>query len=273
MLIYKATKTLDEYIDPGICTTDKSEAHVLVVGGKSFDLNDFPVLTGVFKCGVGVDNVPFDEADAHGIKICLPSDDTKQAIFEETASYASYLCLHMLLRDVGKVEEWEKASRRALAKKRVLVLGVGQIGGRVAKKLAQFVQVLTYDPLYNHETELQGLLESSDVVSLHMPLTAKTQGFLDATKLSWLRDGTVLVNTARGPIVDEEALYREISAKRLRAAFDVFWQEPYSGRLAEFHPDWFYMTPHVASTSVEFLEGLSRDLRNFVEQLKESSHA
>lgn len=82
-----------------------------------------------------------------------------------------------------------------------------------------------------------------------------------------MKDGAAVVNTARGPIVDEDALYSELRGGRLRAAFDVFWQEPYNGKLAALHPEPFFMTPHVASTCEEFLEGLAEDFEEFLKRL------
>ena len=91
--------------------------------------------------------------------------------------------------------------------------------------------------------------------------------FLNTEKLGWMRDGAALVNTARGPVVDEKALLSEIDSGRLRAAFDVFWQEPYEGPLRAFHPDRFLMSPHVASTCEDFLKGLAGDLNVFIDRL------
>ena len=82
-----------------------------------------------------------------------------------------------------------------------------------------------------------------------------------------MKDGAVLINTARGATVDEDALFKEIEAFRLRAAFDVYWQEPYQGKLKQFHPDRIYMTPHVASTCSGFIEGCRNDLNILIEDL------
>ena len=142
------------------------------------------------------------------------------------------------------------------------MVGQGNIGRQVAGKLHSLTDVLTYDPLQNKKDELKGLISQADAITLHMPLIENTRGFIDAEKLSWMKDGSALINTARGPIVDELALYEEIKNKRIFAAFDVFWQEPYGGILAKFHPDHFYMTPHVASNCSNFLEGLAEDFRN-----------
>ena len=82
-----------------------------------------------------------------------------------------------------------------------------------------------------------------------------------------MKDDAVLINTARGKIVSEDALYDELAKGRIFAAFDVYWQEPYRGKLKAFHPDRFYMTPHVASTCSSFLKGCRQDLDNFIKEL------
>jgi len=82
-----------------------------------------------------------------------------------------------------------------------------------------------------------------------------------------MKDNSVIINTARALIVDENALYTEISNGRLKAAFDVFWEEPYQGMLKEFYPNDFYMTPHIASTSIGFLEGCRKGLDELIKEI------
>ena len=118
--------------------------------------------------------------------------------------------------------------------KKVLVLGQGNIGSHVTRKLKPSVKVLTFDAIDHSIDELPGLIKQADVISLHIPLMNSTKGFIDAEKLGWMKDGAALVNTARGPVVDEDALFEEIQSGRLRAAFDVFWEEPYEGNLSIF---------------------------------------
>ena len=108
------------------------------------------------------------------------------------------------------------------------------------------------------------LIKQADVITLHVPLIDSTKGFIDAEKLGWMKDGAALVNTARGPIVEEYALFEEIKSGRLRAAFDVFWEEPYNGKLKQFHPINFLMSPHVSSNCENFLTGLAQDLTNYL---------
>jgi len=261
MKIWKNTKTLDGLVPELINTVDAADAEVAVIGGTPIDLSIMAKLKTIFKCGVGTDNVPFEEAKARGIEVVLPSEKTKAYIFEETANFAVHLVLRMLYSDLGSVESWQKKQRPFLSKKNVLVIGQGNIGKIVNAKLHSLTKTLTYDSLQNEEDELKGLIRQADAITLHLPLIEKTRGFIDAEKLSWMKDGAILINTARGPIVDELALYEEIKNKRIIAAFDVFWQEPYSGILAEFHPEYFYMTPHVASNCSDFLHSLAEDFR------------
>jgi phosphoglycerate dehydrogenase-like enzyme len=270
MKFWKNTHTLDKYLPELLKTVDPAEAEIAVIGGKKFDLTSMPNLKAIFKCGVGTDNVPFEEAAARSIDVWMPSDETKRYIFEETANFAVYLIFRMLFNEIGEVEGWKKQSRGFLGKKKVLVLGQGNIGSHVTRKLKPLVEVLTFDVVDNSIDELPGLMKQADVISLHVPLIESTKGFLDAEKLGWMKDGAALVNTARGPVVDEDALFEEIQSGRLRAAFDVFWTEPYEGKLKQFHPDSFLMSPHVSSNCENFLTGLAEDLRNYLRSKEKS---
>lgn len=270
MKFWKNTTTLDKYLPELLKTVDHSEAEIAVIGGKQIDLASMPKLKAIFKCGVGTDNIPFEEAAARGIEVWMPSEETKRYIFEETANFAVYLVFRMLFNEIGEVEGWRKQSRVFLGNKKVLVLGQGNIGSHVTRKLNPFVEVLTFDVVENSIDELPGLMKQADVISLHIPLMNSTKAFIDAEKLGWMKDGAALVNTARGPVVEEDALFEEIQAGRLRAAFDVFWTEPYEGKLKQFHPNSFLMSPHVSSNCENFLTGLAEDLRNYLMSMAKS---
>ena len=82
-----------------------------------------------------------------------------------------------------------------------------------------------------------------------------------------MKNNSILVNTARGSIVDEMALYNELKNQRIKAAFDVFWKEPYNGMLKQFSSKNFYMTPHIASTCKEFIRSCRKDLDRLINQL------
>ena len=264
MNFWKNTSTLDKLLPELLETVDAAEAEVAVIGSKPIQLTSMPKLKAIFKCGVGTDNIPFEEAAARDVEIWMPSDDTKRYIFEETANFAVYLVFQMLFSEIGDVDGWKKQSRGFLGNKKVLVLGQGNIGSYVTRKLKPSVEVLTFDAAENSMDDLPGLIKQADVITLHVPLMDSTKGFIDAEKLRWMKDGAALVNTARGPVVDEDALFEEIQSCRLRAAFDVFWEEPYEGKLKQFHPESFLMSPHVSSNCENFLTGLAEDLRNYL---------
>jgi phosphoglycerate dehydrogenase-like enzyme len=268
MIIFKATNTLDGYLPPLEYTTDKTAAEIILVGGKKFDFGDFPALKGVFKTGVGTDNLPFGPAKERGVEIRLPSEATCDTIYEETAAFACHLILSGLYSDVGDWVTWKKKDRRMLAKQELLVMGAGRIGARVASKMRPLMKVKTFDAATDDESVLPSLVREADAVSLHIPLNESTRHFMNTERLSWMKAGALLVNTARGPVVDEDALAGELASGRLRAAFDVFWEEPYRGKLSEFPRDRFLVTPHVASTCREFLEGCARDFLAFIEELE-----
>ncbi len=268
MKIWSNTKTLDGLVDDLVFTASKTEADIALIGGKTIALDDFPKLKGIFKCGVGRDNVPETEAAARGIHCGFPSPATADIIFEETACFACHLILKCLYAETGDFKSWEKLERPALSESRILILGTGNIGGRVARKMQAFANVLTFDVLTNQPDELEPLIRQADGISLHMPLNDNTRGWFNAEKLAWMKDGAALVNTARAAIVPENALYEELVAGRIRAAFDVFWQEPYQGKLLELPQERFITSPHVASTCREFVTETAKDFRGFMERLK-----
>jgi phosphoglycerate dehydrogenase-like enzyme len=107
--------------------------------------------------------------------------------------------------------------------------------------------------------ELDDLLRESDVVTLHVPLTDETHGLLDARRLALLRDGACLVNTARGAIVDEDALVAELASGRLRAGLDVFVHEPHVPQALLDLPN-VVLSPHVGSATRATREAATAEL-------------
>ena len=267
MKIWKNTATLDGYDEDLHFTDLKKETDIALMGSKPINLDEFPNLQGIFRVGVGKDNVPMKEAKKRGILVQFPSKQTIDIIFEETANFTCSLIMKMMYSEVGSIDPWIKNDRTQLSTKTLLVIGMGNIGKRVAKKMNIFMQVITFDIIDNKLSELEEMINVADCITLHIPKSDENSSFFDKDKLSWIKDEAVLINTSRGPIVDENALYKEIKSGRIKAAFDVYWQEPYVGKLKEFHPDRFYMTPHVASTCSGFLKGCREDLINLISSL------
>jgi phosphoglycerate dehydrogenase-like enzyme len=267
MLLWKNTKTLDGLIDDISQTQSKEKAEIALMGSKSINLNEFPKLRGIFRVGVSSTNVPVAEAKKRNISVAFPSEKTKNYIFEETANFTCGLIFKSHYKNLGSLDPWVKNNRAALSEKKLLIIGEGRIGGMVKEKMHAFMEVLSFDPYKYPERKLESLLPLADFVSIHIADTEDNIGFIDSKKMIIMKDNATIINTARGRIVDEGALCEKFKNERLYAAFDVYWDEPYQGKLKEFYPNRFSMTPHVASTCNEYLTGSEKDLRNFMKSL------
>ena len=153
-------------------------------------------------------------------------------------------------------QRWSFTTHSSLVGARVLIVGAGDIGRTIGRMLAGFDVELTYVARTARDgvrptTDLPQLLPDADVVILIVPVTPETIGMVDAAFLAAMPDGALLVNAARGRIVDTDALVAELSAGRLRAALDVTDPEP----LPQGHPLWtapgLLLTPHVGGTVPE----------------------
>ena len=129
------------------------------------------------------------------------------------------------------------------------------------------MNISTYD-IINKQSELKDKIEAADCISIHLPLTSDTKEMFNEEKLSWMKSGASLINTARADIVNEDSLYNELKKGRIKAFFDVFWNEPYHGKLSKISEEFFHKSPHVASNCKEFLEGTAMDFRKFLYSFK-----
>jgi phosphoglycerate dehydrogenase-like enzyme len=223
----------------------------------------------IARVGVGTDSIDLAAARGHGIAVCT----TPGANASSTADHAVALMLAALRR----VAEHDRAVRAGgwnrtgaavpweLNGATVGLVGYGAIGRLVRRRLSGFrVRVLVTDPQSPPNGDgvevvaLEQLLGASDVVSLHAPLTAATAGLLDAQRLALMRPGAVLVNTARGGLVDEAALVGALESGRLRAAaLDVFEVEPPERARLLALPN-VVLTPHVGGVSERSVREMTR---------------
>ena len=208
------------------------------------ELAGLPSLRVVANYGVGYDNIDLAAAARRGIVVT----NTPDVLTDATADLALALLLAAARRmreglDLARSGEWEGWQPTQLLgmglQGRVLgILGAGRIGVATARRAAAFGMEIVYwnrSASLDMETEAGGrrieelaeLLASADVVSVHLPLTADTRGLLGATRLSAMKPGSVLVNTARGAVVDQGALAAALRSGHLSAAgLDVFEAEP-----------------------------------------------
>jgi len=267
--IWKNTSLFDEHSHSFDFTEQKNKAKIILLGSQPINLSDFKSATAIFRAGIGTDNIPYEEAMIKDIRIVMPSKNTIKIIFEETANYTCNLIFKMAYKNLGSIDPWKRNTRSQLSKKKLLVIGMGNIGSLVAKKMKNFLNIISYDIQHNSEDELELLVRDADFISLHIPKSKKTDSFFDSEKLSWMKDGSVLINTARGGVVAEDDIYKELKKGRLKAAFDVFWEEPYHGKLKEFYPNNFYMSPHVSSACSDFIIACKTDLDLLLKSLND----
>lgn len=227
-------------------------------------LRELPRCRLIARYGVGVDNIDLDAATAAGIMVanaptyCVGevADHTVGLILSLTRGIA---WLDRQVRDGNWMAVRKDDPRVPRVGRLTLgIVGIGKIGRRVARRMAPFgCRILAYDPYLDDATirergaepvrALEVLLRESDVVSLHVPLTAETRGMLNATALGWMRPSAMLVNTSRGGVVDEPALIEALREERLYgAALDVLAAEPPapSHPLLAFDPRRVILTPH-----------------------------
>jgi glyoxylate reductase len=247
----------------------RADAEGLIVANEPVPLDLLPALRVVANFGVGYDRVDVAALAQRGVVVT----NTPGVLDDATADLTFALILAARRRVVEadrRVRDgrwsgfWaESELAEELTGSTLGIIGLGRIGSAVARRARGFELRVLYTRRRRAETELgdyrelDTLLTESDIVSVHAPLTPETHGLLDARRLALLRDGACLVNTARGEIVDEEALVAELVSGRIRAGLDVFAHEPrVPGELLDL-PN-VVLTPHIGSATRQAREAMTR---------------
>jgi glyoxylate reductase len=240
----------------------RDDVEALMVANEPADPAMFPALRLVANFGVGYDRLGVDELKRRGVAIT----NTPGVLDAATADLTWALILAARRRVVEgdrrvRAGEWRGSwadgfLAEELTGSTLGILGLGRIGGAVARRAEGFdLRVLS--TRRSGGTPLDELLAESDIVTIHAPLTPETRGLLDARRLSLLRDGACLVNTARGEIVDEDALVVELVSGRIRAGLDVFAHEPHVPEELVSLPN-VVLTPHLGSATRQTREAMTR---------------
>jgi len=233
------------------------DVEALVVVNEPVDLTLYPSLRLIANYSVGYDRIDVAAASSRGIAV----SNTPGVLDAATADLAMALMLAVrrgvvagdrLVREGG----WAGHNDgREVSGSTLGIVGAGRIGSAVARRAAGFdMRIL---PVRRSEGDLDAVLHASDIVTLHVPLTAETSGLISRERLARLKDGATLVNTARGGVVDEEALVAELMSGRISAGLDVFAHEPHVPHELFDLPN-VVLTPHIASDTVETRSAMSR---------------
>ncbi|MCU1386003.1 MAG: putative D-3-phosphoglycerate dehydrogenase [Acidobacteria bacterium] len=228
-----------------------------------------PELRIVSKYGVGLDMIDLDAARRHGVSVRWTPGVNRQAVAELAICFMIALCRSVVpLAQELAAGGWRHPGGRQISSSTIGILGCGHVGQQVARIGRAFgATVLAHDirdygDFYRDAgvtpVPLDALLAQSDIVTIHVPLDAATRGMIDARALARMKPGAFLINSARGGIVDEQALKEALVAERIGgAAFDVFAIEPPVDRelltLATF-----IGTPHIGGGTQEAVLAMGR---------------
>jgi D-3-phosphoglycerate dehydrogenase len=233
----------------------------------------------IVRYGIGVDTIDLAAATECGIVVANAPTHCMHEVADHAAALALSLARRVpwIDREV-RAGNWSTVQQnlwgvRRLSTLTLGVVGLGKIGGQFVRRMAPFgLRILGYDPyLSDQQIQARGatpatierLLRESDLVSLHVPLTPQTRHLIDASKLALMKPSAAIVNTSRGPVIDEAALIQALQEDRLfGAALDVLDQEPPAPNnpLLRMDPMRVILTPHFAASSAEIFPDLHNEV-------------
>lgn len=215
----------------------------------------------IIRAGIGLDNIDLEAAQEKGIQVANTPAATSISVAEHT-----FGLMLAAVRNHGKANlsmkehRWEKKvlSGTELYGKTLGIVGAGRIGQEVAKRAIAFgMTVIAYDvieiktDLDIKQVSFDELLAQSDIISLHLPLTDQTKHMVSNQEFEKMKDGTIIINAARGGTIDESALLQALQAEKVRAAaIDVFEKEPPDDFSLIDHPN-VIATPHIGAAAKE----------------------
>jgi D-3-phosphoglycerate dehydrogenase / 2-oxoglutarate reductase len=216
----------------------------------------------ISRVGVGLDGLDLNDLRSRSIRVAYTPEAPAPAVAE--------LTIGLMLAGLRRIPQadatmrqgqWQRFFGERLAESHVAVIGAGRIGGRVIQLLQSFnpQSVLVFDtdsarlktlPSWAKAASWEEIYAQADVISFHTPLNSRTRGMVGSAEIARMKRKPLLVNTARGGILDEADLLRALEEGRVRgAAIDVFEQEPYTGPLAQIPQ--CILTSHMGSMSVD----------------------
>ncbi|MEH7442651.1 phosphoglycerate dehydrogenase [Bacillus sp. JJ1122] len=244
-----------------------SDADALIVGVETITpgvLKYAAKLKVIAKHGAGVDNIDLKEAEKKGILVTNAPGANRHAVADMV--FGLFLSIARQIPSAYqevKEKKWPRVVGNEIFQKNLGVIGTGRIGKEVIRRAQGFnMKVRCYDLFQDEQIEQQGLgkyvpfqelLKESDFITIHTDLNQETKAMIGKEELSLMKESAFIVNTARGGIIDEQALYDTLKAGLIRgAAIDVFENEPLSDSPLLNLPN-FIATPHMAGYTEEAL--------------------
>ncbi len=242
----------------------KASAEIIQAGEK---------LQVIARAGVGLDNIDIDAATQKGIVVVNAPTGNTIAAAEHTVALMLALARHIpqanteLKSGIWQRNKWVGTELR---NKTLGIIGLGNVGSEVARRTQAFeMRLIAYDPFVSEDyarnlkvelVSLEQLLEESDFISLHLPLTPATKGLVDAKKLAKVKPTARIINCARGGLIDEAALVKAIEKGKVAgAAFDVFSKEPATDSILSKSGK-IIVTPHLGASTFEAQANIAQDI-------------
>ncbi|MFL5733698.1 MAG: phosphoglycerate dehydrogenase [Chloroflexia bacterium] len=265
-----------EDIDGVICGDDRFTERVLASA---------PRLKVISKWGTGIDSIDVAAAERLGIAVCNTPNAFSEPVADSVLGYILSFARNLPRMDAAmKSGTWQKIPGRALRECTLAVIGVGNVGKAVARRAVGFgMTILGHDivdisPAFIEVTGIkmvskEQLLAEADFISVNCDLNRTSYHLIGAAELAIMKKEAVLINTARGPVVDEQALVDALRAGRIAgAALDVFEAEPLPRESPLRQMDNVMLAPHNANSSPEAWEHVHRNTsRNLLEELRRRS--
>jgi D-3-phosphoglycerate dehydrogenase len=232
-----------------------------------------PKLRWIGRAGAGLDNIDIVAAKERGIEVMNVPGANAVAVAELVFGLLIALLRHLPEADASvRRGEWDKSKfmGRELRGKTLGIVGLGKIGSAVARRALAFeMKCVGHEPLVPdamvramgvEPLALDALLSRSEILTLHVPIAPETRGMIGAAQIARMPRGAILVNAARGGLVDEAALHRALESGALSgAALDVFAEEPPKGSPLVGHPR-VVRTPHIGAATVEAQEAVGEEI-------------
>lgn len=251
-------EVIGDYEGLVIRSATKADRELLLAGKK---------LKVVARAGVGLDNVDLKTASERGIIVCNAPFGNVNSVIEHTMALILACCRKLIPADASlKSGAWDRGSYKSseLQGKVAGVIGLSKIGGGVATRLKAFgCDVIGADPYISEKraadlgvrlVSLDELIKTADIITVHVPLTDETRNLISTEQLAAMKDGVALFNTARGGVIDEQALFEALESGKVSSAGIDVWSEepPKTDKVKQLigHERVLSM-PHLAASSVE----------------------
>lgn len=245
-----------------------------------------PSLKVISRYGAGVDRVDIDAASSRDILVTNTPGTNSVAVCELAFALMLAAARNVIkLNDAVEAGEWPRSRGMELKGKTLGIIGLGAIGKNLAVRAKAFeMGVKAYDPYMDHNfaqahgievCDLDEVITGSDVISLHVPLNERTRHMIDAQTIEKMKDGAIIINTARGGLIDEEAAAKAVKSGKLGGlGLDAFEEEPLSDSPLK-GLDNVIFTPHAGAQTAEAVRAMgAMAVDNLIEVLsgKECSH-